>query len=94
MENHTSVKELIANIESNIKTNEPVFEELPKKSPKVYNKEYYEKNKQILKENAAQKVSCVLCDSIITKSAYNTHRKSKLCLNLYELKLKVKQLNA
>ena len=50
-------------------------------SEKSYNKEYYEKNKQRIKEQLLKKVQCSLCNREVNHQNLPRHKKSKLCMN-------------
>lgn len=44
---------------------------------KIYNKEYYEKNKKSIQDRYKQKVICECGRSICKMSSYGTHKRSK-----------------
>ena len=50
-----------------------------KEIKKEYQLNYYNSNKDKLKLKSGQKISCVLCDSMVCRSSMNCHIKSKLC---------------
>lgn len=50
-------------------------------SPKSYNKEYYEKNKQRIKDMLLKKVTCDLCNRQVNHQNLPRHKQSKLCMN-------------
>lgn len=60
---------------------------------KEYNKEYYKNNKDKMLEYYSKKIECI-CGKIVSRGAYNKHRKSKLHLNTLNHKIeneKIKQ---
>lgn len=67
-----------------LNTEEPKTEPEPKK----YYALYYEANKEQLREKAKAKVSCPLCDRIISKASLNSHLKTNLCTKGQGIKVK------
>ena len=57
-------------------------------APKKYYNLYYEANKEQLRQKARAKVSCPLCDKIISKASLTSHLKSTLCLKGQHIKVK------
>lgn len=59
-------------------------------SPIIHNyfAKYYEANKEKLRQKAKAKVSCPLCDRIVSKASLNSHLKTNLCSKYQELKIK------
>lgn len=49
---------------------------------KTYQRQYYLKNKERLIKNGCVKVTCDLCNKIVSKNNLKRHQKTKLCMKL------------
>lgn len=80
----------IENVE-NVVNEKPVKAKFDKKSYNdVYNKQYYEKNKEKLLAKALTKVECEKCKRIMNYNRLNKHIASTICINTYN---RLKYLN-
>jgi hypothetical protein len=56
-----------------------------KEQRKLYNQQYYENNKEILKSKYTAKVECPNCSKVISKSRLHNHIKEGVCYNKKDL---------
>jgi hypothetical protein len=52
------------------------------KNTKEYNTNYYQENKERIKEMCSIKIHCEICNKNITKWNYDKHKKTKKCCNI------------
>jgi len=64
---------------------------MDKKKRKNYNKNYYEKNKEIILQKACSKIECEVCGRKIVKYNYKKHLTLPICINTLKTKKYIEQ---
>jgi len=86
-----NVKEIISKIEANI---EEPLKALKKYELKEKNANYYEKNKEKVNAYNKEQISCCLCDKVLKRGSLRSHQKSKLCIHLCDLKMRMQKITS
>jgi hypothetical protein len=71
--------------EYTVKETDEEIKPIEKKTTKEYNKEYYDKNKEVLLRKALTKEKCPHCDRTIAHQELFKHQKTKYCQKRREL---------
>jgi hypothetical protein len=64
-----------------------------KEKTKLKNKNYYEKNKEMVQTKYKQRVNCRLCQKEVCRGGLTSHMDSKSCIKEQEMLKKIRKLN-